>query len=72
MFIIIFQAQIDFECVSSRRGNAHTQNVLTVESNAATPDQHPQKLVIDRNCNATLPVNSEFNTHVQGTTLSVS
>ncbi|KAK6633702.1 hypothetical protein RUM44_004309 [Polyplax serrata] len=50
-------AQIDFECVSSRRGNGHTHNVLTGESNAATPDQHPQKLVIDRNCNATLPVN---------------
>lgn len=42
--------------------------MLTGEGNAPTPDQHPQKLVIDRNCNATLPVNNEFNSHIQGMT----
>lgn len=58
---------MDYESVGRhRRSNAHAQNVLTGESNAPTPDQHPQKLVIDRNCNATLPANNEFNSHIQG------
>ncbi|KAL0281246.1 UNVERIFIED_CONTAM: hypothetical protein PYX00_002293 [Menopon gallinae] len=61
------EAQIDYESGGRhRRSHAHQQNVLTGESNAPTPDQHPQKLVIDRNCNATLPVNNDFNSHIQG------